>query len=208
MYKGERFNSVSHLIAAAFAVAALVIVVVGASKQGNPWKIVSFSIYGAALVLLFTCSVLHHSLKGKAKRIFLHLDYQAIYVLIAASYTPLMLVTLRGGWGWSLFGVLWGLAVAGILIDATPSNGKRVIPIVIYLLMGWLSVVAFVPLARALPPTAMRMLVFGGVIYTVGLVFYGMENHMKHAHGIWHIFVIGGSLMHFLTLYYYVLYPA
>ena len=205
MYKGERFNSISHLLGAALATAAVAVLIVRASVLGNPWKIVSFSIYGAAIVLLYASSALHHSLKGRAKKIFLRMDYQAIYLLIAGSYTPLLLVTLRGGWGWSLFGVLWGLAVTGIIIDAFPHKGKRVIPITIYLLMGWIALVAIVPLMRALPATAMGLLIAGGLVYTSGLAFYAIDDRMKHAHGIWHVFVMVGSLMHYMTLYYYVL---
>ncbi len=205
MYKGERFNSISHMLGAALAAAALVVLVVRASMLGNPWKIVSFSIYGVALVLLYACSTLHHSLKGRAKQIFLHMDYQAIYVLIAGSYTPLLLVTLRGGWGWSLFGVLWGLAIAGIVVDAFPHRGKRVIPMTIYLLMGWIALIAIVPLVKALPIGAIILMVSGGIVYTSGLVFYALEGRMRHAHGIWHLFVMVGSLMHYLMLYFYVL---
>ncbi|MDA0989793.1 MAG: hemolysin III family protein [Verrucomicrobia bacterium] len=205
MYKGERLNSISHLLGFALAVAGVAVLIVRASIRGNPWKIVSFSIYGAALILLYACSVLHHSLRGRAKRIFLHLDYQSIYVLIAASYTPLLLVTLRGGWGWTLFGVLWGLAVVGIVVDAFPHRGKRVIPITIYLLMGWISLVALAPLTRALPPSAIGLLLTGGLVYTSGLIFYALEGRLAHAHGIWHLFVMVGSLTHYLTLYVYVL---
>jgi hemolysin III len=205
MYKGERFNSISHLLGAALATAAVAVLIVRASALGNPWKIVSFSIYGAAIVLLYASSALHHGLKGRAKKIFLRMDYQAIYLLIAGSYTPLLLVTLRGGWGWSLFGVLWGLAVTGIIIDAFPHKGKRVIPITIYLLMGWIALVAIIPLMRALPPTAMGLLVAGGLVYTSGLAFYAVDDRMKHAHGIWHVFVMVGSMMHYMMIYYYVL---
>ena len=205
MYKGERFNSISHLLGVGLAAAAVVVLVVRASMLGNPWKIVSFSVYGAALVLLYACSALHHGLKGRAKKIFLRMDYQAIYLLIAGSYTPLLLVTLRGGWGWSLFGVLWGLAVAGIIVDAFPHRGKRVIPITIYLLMGWIALFAMAPLTRALPATAMGLLISGGLVYTSGLAFYVIDGRVKHAHGIWHVFVMVGSLMHYMTLYYYVL---
>jgi hemolysin III len=205
MYYGERFNGVSHLVGAALALAGLVVLVVQASLQGDPWKIVSFTIYGTSLLLLYVLSTLYHSLRGRAKQIFRKLDHVAIYLLIAGTYTPFTLVTLRGSWGWTLFGIIWGLAVAGIIVDSLHKQGSRAIQIVIYLLMGWLILVAMYPLVRALPTGGLVLLVLGGVFYTSGIVFYGLDERMKHAHGIWHLFVLAGSVSHYLAVLFYVL---
>ncbi|MDB4410027.1 hemolysin III family protein [Gammaproteobacteria bacterium] len=205
MYYGERFNGVSHLVGAALALAGLVVLVVQASLQGDPWKIVSFTIYGTSLLLLYVLSTLYHSLRGRAKQIFRKLDHVAIYLLIAGTYTPFTLVTLRGSWGWTLFGIIWGLAVAGIIVDSLHKQGSRAIQIVIYLLMGWLILVAMYPLVRALPTGGLVLLVLGGIFYTSGIVFYGLDERMKHAHGIWHLFVLAGSVSHYLAVLFYVL---
>lgn len=205
MYHGERFNSISHLVGAALALAALVVLVVFASLQGDPWKIVSFSIYGTTLFMLYTFSTLYHSLHGRAKIIFQKLDHAAIYLLIAGSYTPFTLVTLRGAWGWSLFGIVWGLAIVGIVLDSLHRDGPRVYQMVIYLLMGWVVLVALYPLLQNLPTGGMILLVLGGVCYTGGMVFYALDDKMNHAHGIWHLFVLAGSVSHFLAIYLYVL---
>ena len=204
MYRGERFNSVSHLVGAALALAGLVVLVVLSSLQGDPWKIVSFSIYGATLFLLYTLSTLYHSLRGRAKKFFMKLDHVAIYLLIAGSYTPITLITLRGVWGWTLFCIIWGLAIAGIVVDSLHKEGSRTIQMVIYLLMGWLVLVAMYPLIQALPNGALALLVVGGVFYTSGIIFYALDDRMKHAHGIWHLFVLAGSISHFLTMLLYV----
>ena len=204
MYHGERFNSVSHLVGAALALAGLVVLVVLSSLQGDPWKIVSFSIYGATLFLLYTLSTLYHSLRGRAKKFFMKLDHVAIYLLIAGSYTPITLITLRGVWGWTLFCIIWGLAIAGIVVDSLHKEGSRTIQMVIYLLMGWLVLVAMYPLIQALPNGALALLVVGGVFYTSGIIFYALDDRMKHAHGIWHLFVLAGSISHFLTMLLYV----
>lgn len=205
MDKGERFNSISHLIGAAAALAGLVVLVVLASLQGDPWKIVSFSIYGTTLLLLYVFSTLYHSLRGKAKRVFQKLDHLAIYLLIAGTYTPFTLVTLRGAWGWSIFGVVWGLAVLGIIIDSLHIKGRRILPLIIYLLMGWLCLIALGPLLRALPVPGFLWLLLGGILYTGGLVFYILDERVPHFHGIWHLFVLGGSVSHYLTMLFYVL---
>ena len=205
MYHGERFNGISHLVGAALALAGMVVLVAFASLQGDPWKIVSFSIYGASLFLLYTLSTLYHSLRGRAKIIFRKLDHVAIYLLIAGSYTPLTLVTLRGVWGWTLFIIIWVLAIAGIIVDSLHKEGSRTIQMVIYLLMGWLILVAMYPLIQALPNGALVLLVLGGVFYTSGMIFYALDGRMKHAHGIWHLFVLAGSISHFLVMLLYIL---
>jgi hemolysin III len=204
MKKGERFNSISHVMGAAAALAGLVVLVVAASRQGDPWKIVSFSIYGVTLLLLYTSSAIYHSLRGKAKDFFQKLDHHAIYLLIAGTYTPFALVTLRGAWGWSLFGVIWGLAVLGIVVDSLPQKGLRILPVVIYLLMGWLVLMALKPLLQVLPSMGFLWLLVGGLFYTGGIVFYALDERVRHFHGIWHLFVLAGSISHYLTVLYYI----
>ena len=172
MYKGERFNSISHLIGAVAALAGLVIVVVAAARQGDPWKIVSFSIYGTTLFLLYTISTLYHSMRGRAKRVFHKLDHYSIYFLIAGTYTPFTLVTLRGIWGWTIFGIIWGLVVLGIAVESIPQKGNRILSLVVYVLMGWLVLVALKPLLQALPWAGFIWLLAGGLFYTSGLILY------------------------------------
>ncbi len=204
MYQGERFNSYSHLIGAALATGGAAVLIVLAAGQGNPWKIVSFSVYGAMLLLLYLFSTLYHSLRGRAKDVFRKLDHYAIYLLIAGTYTPFTLVTLRGPWGWSLFGMIWGMAVLGIVVDSLPQGQRRILPVIIYLLMGWLVLVALKPLLDALPLSGFAWLLAGGVFYTVGIVFFALERWIKHGHGIWHVFVLAGSACHYFAILFYV----
>ena len=204
MYRGERFNGITHLVGAALALAGLALLVTVAARQGDPWKIVSFSLYGATLFMLYGFSTLYHSLRGRAKAIFRRFDHLAIYLLIAGTYTPFTLVTLRGGWGWPLFAVIWGLAVVGMALEYLPRQGPRILPVVIYLGMGWLALVALRPLWQALPLMGFVWLVAGGLCYTVGVVFYSLDEKLRHAHGIWHLFVLAGSISHYLAIYFYV----
>ena len=204
MYPGERFNSISHLIGAVAALAGLVIVVVVAAQQGDPWKIVSFSVYGATLFFLYSVSTLYHSLLGRAKRIFRKLDHYSIYFLIAGTYTPFTLVTLRGAWGWTIFGVIWGLAVVGIALESLPQQGNRVLSLVVYILMGWLVLVALKPLLEALPWAGFVWLLLGGIFYTGGVAFYLFDEKIRHFHGVWHLFVLAGSVSHYVTILFYV----
>ncbi len=205
MYRGEWFNSISHMVGTALALAGVVVLVVFAALQGDPWKITSFSIYGVTLLLLYLFSTLYHSLRGRAKGIFKKLDHAAIYLLIAGSYTPFTLITLRGPWGWSLFGAVWLLAIVGIVIDARHRDGLRVIQMVIYLLMGWLALVAIHPLLQNLPVGGLVGLVLGGFFYTAGMIFYALDGKMHHAHGVWHLFVLAGSVTHYFTILLYLL---
>ncbi len=204
MYPGERFNGITHLMGSVLALAGMVVLIVRAAWLADPWKIVSFSLYGTSLFLLYTFSTLYHSLRHRAKAVFRRLDHLAIYLLIAGSYTPFALVTLRGGWGWSLFGTIWGLAIAGMLIEFMPRRGPRILPVVIYLLMGWLALVALKPLLQALPLHGFLWLLAGGLCYTLGVIFYGLDQRLKHAHGVWHLFVLGGSVCHYIAIFFYV----
>ena len=204
MYAGERFNSISHLIGAALAVAGTAVLVVLAARVGDPWKIVSFSVYGAMLVVLYVFSALYHSVRGRAKKVLRKFDHCSIYLLIAGSYTPFALVSLRGPWGWSLLGAVWGLALLGIAQEIWLARGARVLSVVIYLLMGWLALVAVAPLWEALTPAGFAWLVAGGALYTAGIVFYATDHKVRHGHGLWHLFVLGGSACHFITVLLHV----
>jgi hemolysin III len=204
MDRGERLNSITHLLGSVLSLIGLIVLVVRAARAGDPWKIVSFSVFGATLVMLYTSSALYHSIQGASKKIFQKIDHSAIYLLIAGSYTPFTLVTLRGVWGWSLFGVVWGLAVIGILQDLLFEKRKGILSVIIYLLMGWIAMVAVRPLARALPGAGMILLFTGGLFYTVGVVFYALDKKFVHSHGIWHLFVLAGSVCHYFTIFLFV----
>ncbi|MBI2290817.1 MAG: hemolysin III family protein [Betaproteobacteria bacterium] len=204
MYYGERLNSSTHLMGTVLAVAGAAVLVVLAARLGDPWKIVSFSIYGFMLFALYALSTLYHSTRGKLKRVFQKLDHCSIYLLIAGTYTPFTLVTLRGAWGWSLFGVIWGLAALGIAQEAWLGKGARVLSVVIYVLMGWLSVIAIKPLIAALTPAGFAWLAAGGLFYTGGIIFYALDAKLRHGHGIWHLFVLAGSASHYLAILLYV----
>ena len=206
MVYGEKFNALSHLAGALLALAGTVVLVVTAAMSGDPWKVVSVSIYGASLVLLYSFSTLYHGMRGgRAKDILRKLDHQSIYLLIAGTYTPFCLVSLRGPWGWSLFGTVWGLAVLGGLQERWQKSAGRVLSVVIYVLMGWVAMVAVVPLIRVLGVAGFAWVAGGGMFYTVGIIFYALDKRMTHAHGIWHLFVIAGSIMHYVAIVRYVL---
>jgi hemolysin III len=200
MYPGERFNSYSHLAGAILALAGAIALVVMASLKADPWRIVAFSVYGATLVLLYLISTLYHSLRGPAKDVFRKLDHCSIYLLIAGTYTPFTLVTLNGPWGWSLFGAVWGLAAVGIVQEIWLARGGRVASLAIYVLMGWLALVALVPLFEALAWKGMAWVAGGGLVYTAGIVFYLYDERVRHFHGVWHLFVLGGSAAHFTAI--------
>lgn len=204
MYYGERFNSISHLFGAAFAAIGTAALLVLAAELDDPWKIVSFSIYGTMLILAYVTSVAYHSTHGRVKGIWCKCDYCAIYLLIAGSYTPFALVTLRGPWGWSLLGVVWGLAIIGIVQEIWAAHGRRILSLLIYLGMGWLGTVAVRPLIHALTWPGFLWLVAGGLLYSVGTIFYATDDRLRHGHGIWHLFVVAGSACHYVAIWSYV----
>jgi hemolysin III len=204
MYYGERFNSITHTVGAALAVVSGVFLIVLAARDGDPWKIVSFSVYAAMLLTLYLTSSLYHSLRGKAKDVLRKMDHCAIYLLIAGSYTPFTLVTLRGTWGWWMFGVVWTLALLGIVQEIWYAKGARVLSLLIYLAMGWLAVIGLKPLILALGWRGFAWLAAGGLFYTVGIAFYATDHKLRHGHGIWHLFVLGGSTCHYFAVLLYV----
>ena len=205
MHFGERFNSVTHLVGTVLSVAGLATLVTMAALERDPYKIVSFAVYGAMLLVLYTISTLYHWARNpRLKAILQKCDHSAIYLLIAGSYTPFTLVTLRGAWGWSLFGVSWGLAALGIVQELTLGRRTRSVSMVIYVLMGWLALVAIRPLVSALPPAGTAWLLAGGLIYSAGIYFFINDERIRHGHGIWHLFVLGGSLCQFVSIARYV----
>ncbi len=204
MYYGERFNTYSHLMGIVLALSGTVVLIVLGARSGDAWKIVSFSIYGATLLLMYGSSTIYHGTRGKVKDFFRKADHCAIYLLIAGSYTPFTLVTLHGAWGWSLFGVVWGLAAAGILQESSPGKKTRRLSLVIYLAMGWVALVAIMPLVQALGWAGFAWIAVGGVIYTVGIIFYLYDTKFTHWHGIWHLFVLAGSAVHYFAILIYV----
>ncbi len=204
MYYGERFNSISHLIGTLLAATGAMVLIFVAARLGDPWKVVSFSIYGAMLLALYATSTLYHSVRGRAKDVMRKLDHCAIYLLIAGSYTPFTLVSLRGAWGWSLFGTIWGLALLGVIQELWLARGARILSLAIYVLMGWLALVAVVPLVSALGWGGFAWLAAGGLLYTVGIVFYATDEKLRHGHGVWHLFVLGGSAAHYFSVLLYV----
>ena len=204
MVYGERFNGLSHLVGARLATLGAVLLVVIAARMGDPWKIVSFSIYGAMLISLYVASTLYHSLRGRAKAIWQKFDHCSIYLLIAGSYTPFALVSLRGAWGWTLLGAVWTLAVVGIVQEVVWARGARVTSLVIDLLMGWLALAVIATLWVARTPSGCAWLAAGGLFYTVGIIFYLADQRIRHGHGLWHLFVLGGSSCHFITVLFFV----
>ena len=204
MNKGERFNTFSHLIGTSLALAGSAVLVVRASVQGDPWKIVSFSVYGFTLVALYLFSTIYHGSSGRAKIVFQKLDHAAIYLLIAGTYTPFTLVTLRGAWGWSLFAVIWGLAIFGLVQDVVWTSRRRILSVVIYVLMGWLALAAVRPLTQALSREGLFWMITGGIFYTVGVLFYALDKRMRRAHEVFHLFVLAGSVSHYVTILLFV----
>ena len=204
MYKGERLNSISHLIGAVLALSGGAALIVFAAMDGDIRRIISFSIYGFTLFLLYLISTIYHSLPGPAKRAFQVLDHQAIYLLIAGTYTPFTLVALHGTLAWWMFGAIWGLAAVGIILDALPRKGARVVPIIIYLVMGWLCLFALGPILAVLPPAGFRWLLAGGIFYTSGIVFFILDHWYPRCHAIWHLFVLAGSACHYFAILLYL----
>ncbi|MCL4408109.1 MAG: hemolysin III family protein [Thermotogae bacterium] len=201
----EIANAVTHGIGTLLAIAALVLLVIFSSIYGNAWYVVSFSIYGSSLVILYTMSTIYHALpRGKAKDIFEIFDHSSIFLLIAGTYTPFELITLRGSVGWTLFGITWGMAIIGILFKVFFVKKFVVLSTLIYIIMGWMIVFAIKPLFEKLPIDGIVFLVIGGIFYTLGTVFY-IRRKMKYHHAVWHLFVIGGSAMHFFAILFYVL---
>lgn len=208
LYLHEILNSITHGIGVLLSIAGLVILVVFASatQYGDVWKIVSFSIYGFSLILLFTASTLYHSVLNKRIKAFLNIfDHAAVFILIAGTYTPFTLVSLRGPWGWSIFGVIWGLAIAGVVFKLFFYTDRlRLLSALIYFLMGWIVIVAIRPLIQEVPAGGLYWLLAGALFYSLGIIFY-IRRQNRFNHVIWHLFVLAGAISHFFSIYLYVL---
>ncbi|MCF3651327.1 PAQR family membrane homeostasis protein TrhA [Synoicihabitans lomoniglobus] len=200
----ERANSWTHGVGIPLSVAGLVGVVVAAARHGDGWQITSTAIFGVTLVLLYTTSTLYHAMRQERTKYLLRkFDHAAIFLLIAGTYTPFVLVSLRGPWGWSLFGVVWGLAVAGVILKFWFAGRFRVVSTLLYLGMGWLVLIALKPLLAALPPAGFAWLVAGGASYSLGTVFY-LWKRLPYHHAVWHLWVLAGSFCHWVAVFGYV----
>ena len=205
MERGEKFNTYTHMAGALLALIGAVALVVLGAFSGDVWKIVSFTIYGTTLVLLYSFSTLYHNAaQGRFKAFMQKVDHMSIYLLIAGSYTPFTLVSLRGPWGWSLFGVVWGLALLGMVQELWLTKKTRRLSMVIYILMGWVALVAVVPLINVLSWAGFLWVAAGGLAYTIGIIFFLNDEKFPHWHGIWHLFVITGSALHYCAIVLYV----
>ncbi|MBU1694172.1 MAG: hemolysin III family protein [Verrucomicrobia bacterium] len=200
----ELANRLTHGVSVALSIAGLAVLVSLAARRGNAWHVVSCGIYGATLIALFLASTLYHSFTNpRVKRVLRVMDHASIYLLIAGSYTPFLLVNLRGPWGWSLFGIVWGLAVIGIVLKVFFTGRFRYASTAIYLAMGWMIVIAIRPLARAVPTGGMMLLLTGGVLYTGGAVLY-LFKRLPYHHAIWHLFVLAAAVAQYFAVMFYV----
>ncbi|WP_323845853.1 PAQR family membrane homeostasis protein TrhA [Microbulbifer magnicolonia] len=207
----EVANSITHGVGAVLAIAGLGVLCAFAALRGDAWHIVSSSVYAATLILCFGASTLYHAISHiRAKEILRTLDHSAIFLLIAGTYTPFTLVTLRGAdtylgsWGWWLFGIIWGLALAGLIIQFTPLKRIRALSITLSALMGWVVIAAIKPLINSLEPGGLWLLVLGGLCYTGGIGFY-LWRSLRFHHAIWHLFVLAGGVLHFFAVLFYVI---
>jgi hemolysin III len=203
--KEELANAITHGIGALLSLAGLVLLIVFASIKGTAWHVVSFTVYGVSMLLLYSCSTLVHSFKeGKVKDLFEIFDHSSIYIYIAGTYTPFMLIAARGPLGWSLFGIVWGIAIVGVVFKAFFVKRFLFMSTVFYLIMGWLIVLAWGPLTAAIPAPGITLLVIGGILYSLGTIFYVWRGFPYH-HAIWHLFVLAASIVHFFAILLYLL---
>jgi len=201
----EVANAVTHGIGALLSIAALVIMVAFAVLHGDAWLVTSVSIYGATLILLYTSSTLYHAIAVPAAKIVLQkIDHATIFLLIAGTYTPFLLVNLRGPWGWALFGLVWGIALFGVILELGWTHKSRKISLALYLGLGWIIIIAIGPMLEKVEPGGLLLLLLGGISYTLGVVFYVWRT-MTYHHAIWHLFVLLGSALHFFSIFFYVI---
>lgn len=201
----ELANAATHGIGILLSISAILLLIIESAQKGTVYHIVSCSIFGGSLLLLYTMSTLYHLVRrAKIKKVFRTLDHSSIFLLIAGTYTPFTLVTLNGGWGWSLFGVVWGFAVIGIFTELFIGDRFQKLSLSIYICMGWLIIIAIFPLVQNIPSGGLLLLVSGGLCYTFGTVFYVWKS-LFCGHAIWHLFVLGGSSLHFLAVFFYVI---
>lgn len=207
LYLHEILNSITHGLGVLLSIAALVLLIVYAAiRQGDAWQFVSFSIYGASLITLYMASTLYHAIqRKKTKKFFNVFDHASIFILIAGTYTPFCLVPLRGPWGWTLFGIIWGLAIAGVIFKMFFYTDKlRVISAILYIGMGWIIIIALKPLIQNVPAGSLYWLFAGALSYCIGVLFY-LRRQNRFNHVIWHLFVLGGSISHFFAIFLYLI---
>ena len=198
----EIANSITHGLGFALSVAALTILVVSASRDGDPWRIIAFAIYGSSLIILYLCSTVYHSLShSRFKALFRRLDHAAIYLLIAGTYTPIILITLRMTWVIYLLPVVWTMAIVGIYIKIFYIHRYEKLMLIYYIIMGWMAIIAAKPLFFAVPINSFIWIIIGGTAYTIGIIFYRWHRLPFH-HTIWHVFVLAGSISHFIGMLY------
>ncbi|WP_367401420.1 hemolysin III family protein [Solimonas sp. SE-A11] len=201
----EISHAVTHGLGVVLSIIGLVVLVAKATLYGNAWHIVAAAIFGSTLVLMYAASTLYHSIPlPGAKRVLRVIDHSLIYFLIAGTYTPFTLITLRGPWGWGLFAFTWGLALAGVVFKIFATGKFEKISLAIYLLMGWCALVAIKPLLVALEPAALWLVLAGGLTYSGGVAFYTWTS-LRYHHAVWHLFVLGGSVLHFFAILFYVI---
>lgn len=202
----ELISTISHGIGAGLGVAAMCLCLVKTISHGDVWGSVSSWIFGFSLIILYSMSSIYHGLKpNNAKKVMRVFDHCTIFLLIAGTYTPFTLVALRESVGWPLFGIVWGAAIIGIILNAIDMEKFKGISMVCYLAMGWVIVFAFKPLDNAISRTGIELLLAGGIAYTLGAIVYGIGSKVKYMHSIWHFFVLAGSILHFFSIYFYVL---
>ncbi|MEA3588186.1 hemolysin III family protein [Pseudidiomarina sp. 1APP75-27a] len=201
----EVAHSITHGVGAVASIVGLVVMILWSAAYGDTWHIVSVSIYGASLILLYTASTLYHAFPWpRIKSFFQHIDHAAIYFLIAGTYTPFALINLRGPWGWTLLGVVWGIAIVGVILELSLSERKKWLSLSLYLGLGWMAVVAIKPMITHVEVGGLMLLLAGGLAYSLGVIFYVWKS-LKYHHAIWHMFVLAGSVLHFFSIFYYVL---
>ena len=200
----EMVNSITHAIGTLLSIVALVILLMVAQNQGDTLHLISFSIYGSTLILMYLSSTLYHSFSSpRIKDVFARFDHVSIFLLIAGTYTPILLINIHGFWGWSLLVILWAIALTGAVIRAIYLHRYRKIMVFVYLAMGWMFILAGKQIYQSLPTISVTFLILGGVVYSLGVVFY-MWRNLPYAHGIWHLFVMAGSILHFFAIYFSV----
>lgn len=201
----EIFNSVSHGVGTLLAIGGMVVLIVFSAIYADAWAVVSASIYGATLTILYAMSTLYHSLtNSKAKKFFRIMDHNSIFLLIAGTYTPFTLVALRGGLGWTLFGIVWGATVLGVIFNSINLEKYKKISLVCYIAMGWVIIMAIKPMIAALPIVSLIFLVLGGICYTGGVVFYAIKK-IRYFHSVWHLFVLAGSVLHYFSVLFMII---
>ncbi len=200
----ELFNSISHGVGVLLSIAALVLLIVFGAKSGIGYNLAAGIVYGISLLVLYTMSMVYHIVQGKkGKAVMRIFDHCSIFVLIAGTYTPYLLVTLDKTLGWVMFGIIWAMAVIGIILNSIDLEKFRIFSLVCYVVMGWAIIFTIKPIISAIPFMGVFLLVLGGIIYTVGVIFYVLKKY-KYMHSVWHLFVLGGSICHYLSILLYV----